>query len=227
MAAKYDFKNIALMWRLAKGCRRICIGTITPPKGDNPLNFEYNKEGVEEAKKQDPTFNGYPGIPLDKKDITAQQITEVFFGRLIDNSRKDSADFYNFWLVDKSRIGDRLYLLAQTQGLSFSDMFEFVPQYYCTHTCSFISDIAGLSKSKFDLGKLEIGAELSFAPEQENEYDKDAVSISYQGEKIGYIKKGHNTVFLRENPMEIRVTVWNLTNLPGFEKLYVRIDIKK
>ncbi len=226
MANKYDFSRISLMWRPGKGHRRIDVGSIIVSKDGNDLKFEYSAEGVVRAKKVDNNFCGYPGLPLDQESYSSLQISEVFFGRLINNSRSDADDFYDFWLVDKEKVNDKLYVLAQTQGLSLGDMFEFVPQYFSSHKHSFITDIAGLSVSEFDLSKLTIGDTLDYEKEPENHFDTNAVFVSFKGEKIGYIKKGHNTIFSRKNLSGIKLSVWRYTNVPEFEKLYVKIDIK-
>lgn len=226
MATKYDFTRIALMWRPKKGCRRICIGMLSVPRNGESLTFAYNDKGIEEAKAIDPNFIGYPGLPLATISLSSAQISEVFFGRLINNTRNDVSDFYDFWLVDKSKTDDPLYILAQTQGLSASDMFEFVPQYFQSHKPSFITDIAGISRYDFDLSLLSVGDILTFTQEKENKFDPNAVYVSFNGNKIGYIKKGHNTIFNRKNTKGIKVTVWSITNIPGYEKLYVRVDIK-
>ena len=83
-----------------------------------------------------------------------------------------------------------------------------------------------LSKSEFDLTKLKVGDNLDFTRETDNQFDRNAVFVSLNGEKIGYIKKGHNTIFNKKNLDGIKLTVWSVTSLTGFEKLYVRIDIK-
>lgn len=226
MATKYDFTRIALMWRPEKGHRRICIGILSVPKNGERLTFEYNDKGVAEAKAIDPNFEGYPGLPLTATNLSSSQISEVFFGRLINNTRNDVEDFYDFWLVDRSKTEDPLYILAQTQGLSASDMFEFIPQYFQSHKPSFITDIAGISKYNFDLTQLSVGDILTFTQEKNNTFDPNAVYLSFNGNKIGYIKKGHNTVFNRKNTKGIKVSVWSVTNVPGYEKLYARVDIK-
>lgn len=227
MALKYDFNRIALMWRPGKGQRRICVGYISIPKSGEGLRFEYDDDGIKLAKLADANFNGYPGLPLNcNNQFSSLQISEVFFGRLINNNRNDVNDFYDFWLVDKKRVNDSLYVLAQTQGLSLSDMFEFVPQYFGSHKPSFITDIAGLSNSEFDLSTLSIGDILDFTKEVENKFDSNAVYVSFKGKKIGYIKKGHNSIFNKKNTRGIKLSVWSFTDLPGFEKLYVRVDIK-
>ena len=227
MGKKYDFNRIALMWRLQRGRRRICIGWISVPQKGEGLQFQYFREGVLEAKKEDPNFDGYPGLPIDSNTFSSKQISEIFFGRLINNSRNDANDFYDFWLVDKDKRQDSLYVLAQTQGLSYADMFEFVPHYFKSRKNSFITDIAGLSQIDFDLSSLREGQSLEFTREPDNQFDNKAVYVSYNGKKIGYIKKGHNTVFDTNNSKGINLSIWNVNDLPGFEKLYVRVDIKR
>ena len=113
MALKYDFNRIALMWRPEKGQRRICVGYITIAKNSDDIRFEYLDSGMAEAKKVDSNFSGYPGLSIDdNKQFSSLQVSEVFFGRLINQSRNDADDFYDFWLVDKSRVEDSLYVLS-------------------------------------------------------------------------------------------------------------------
>ena len=42
--------NIHLIWRPGKGSRRISVGTIKKSASEG-IRFQYNQEGVEEAKK--------------------------------------------------------------------------------------------------------------------------------------------------------------------------------
>lgn len=221
----YDFNRIAVMWRPAKGHRRICIGTVQVPRNGVGLKFEYDSNGIAEAQKVDPDFSGLPGLPMSGTSFPSDILAEVIFGRLINNARNDVGEFYDFWLVDRNRSSDQLYILAQTQGFSFSDMFEFVPQYFTSHKHSFITDIAGLSRYGFDLTTLKRGDKIDFTLERDNKFDPNAVYVSKNGAKIGYIKKGHNTIFNRKNTKSIKLSVWNTTTIEGYEQLYLRVDI--
>lgn len=224
---KYNFSTIALMWRPSSGERRIHIGTISVDKRTEQISFCYNNDGVRKAKEISSNFQGYPGLPLNDITFSSELLKEVFFRRLIDINRNDANDFLDFWLVDKNRLTDPIYLLAQTQGLSFSDMFEFVPKYYVSHNSSFITDIAGLSKTNFDIANLSKGQILNFKKEPENIYDTGAVYVCYNGIKIGYIKQGHNSIFARKNPKNITLTIWEIVNFPNNKKLYIRVDIHR
>lgn len=225
--AKYEFNSITLMWRPGKGSRRITIGTLTKSKTTGELSFQYSVEGITEAKKIDGQFSGYPGLPIDSDHFESSLLEEVFFSRLINTDRNDAKQLLDFWLVDPSRYSDKYYLLAQTQGLSFSDTFEFVPRYFKSHKNSFITDVAGLSRIPFDLRTLQLGEKLQFTLEPENEYDPNAVYLSSNGQKIGYIKKGHNSVFNRTNLFKINVIVWSIVVIGEINKLYVKIDITR
>ncbi len=223
--AKYEFNSITLMWRPGKGSRRITIGTLTKSKTSGELGFQYSTEGINEARKIDKQFSGYPGLPIETDHFDSSLLEEVFFSRLINTERNDARQLLDFWLVDPSRYTDKYYLLAQTQGLSFSDTFEFVPRYFKSHKNSFITDVAGLSRIPFDITTLHIGEKLQFTLEPDNEYDSNAVYLSSNGKKIGYIKKGHNSVFNRSNIFKINVIVWSVVSIGEINKLYVKIDI--
>lgn len=225
--AKYEFNSITLMWRPGKGSRRIAIGSLSKDKVNGALKFEYSQNGIDEAKKVDSHFVGYPGLPIDSLNFESSLLEEIFFSRLINTERNDARQLLDFWLVDPLRYSDKYYLLAQTQGLSFSDTFEFVPRYFKSHKNSFITDIAGLSRIPYDLSKLHIGDKLQFVLEPENEYDPNAVYVSHNMEKIGYIKQGHNTVFNRTNLLRIKLTVWSIVSIGDINKLYVRVDIPR
>lgn len=215
------------MWRPGKGSRRIAIGSLSKNKTTGNLSFSYIEDGIAEAKSTDNLFNGYPGLPIEMTEYAPSLLEEVFFSRLINTERNDAKILLDFWLVDPSRYSDKYYLLAQTQGLSFADTFEFVPQFFRSHRNSFITDLAGLSKIPFDLSVLKIGDSLDFVREPENPYDPNAVYISHNKQKIGYIKKGHNVVFNRNNLSGIHVFVWSIVSIGDSRKLYVKVEIKR
>ena len=223
--AKYEFNSITLVWRPGKGRRRISIGTLTKSKKTGELNFQYIQKGEDEARKVDSQFSGYPGLPISSASFESSLLEEVFFSRLINTERNDAKQLLDFWLVDPARYSDKYYLLAQTQGLSFSDTFEFVPRYFKSHKNSFVTDVAGLSQIPFDLSILKVGEKLQFVLEPDNAYDSNAVYLSFNGQKIGYIKKGHNSVFNRTNLFKINVIVWKVVSVGDLNKLYVKIDI--
>lgn len=221
---KYPFKHISLMWRSSRGERRICIGNITV-LGNGAISFKYDMQGVEEAKKIKSDFSGYPGLALntlEHKD--SEYLKNLFSLRLINLERTDRKELLDFWLLDDEVAQDVIMLLAMTQGMSLADMFEFVPHFQRDNTAKrpFVTDLAALSVTKFDISSLHNGLKLQFEREPDNPYDKNAVKVLYNGQLIGYIKNGHNYVF-KGRKGGISLYVHKITTSPNFTKLYIKV----
>lgn len=222
---KYGFNKISVMWRPSPGSRRIHIGTITVPNSNKPISFKYRKPGVQKAIEIDKTFAGLPGLPIDEEGFSPEIIKAIIRSRLIDFERPDAKDFMDFWLIEPEKVNDPIYVVAQTQGITFNDMFEFVPQYLDGHNFPVISDVAGLSHYKIDLSKISVKDNLKVMPEPNNKYDSQAVALYWGNELVGYIKKGHSGMVFR-HPEKYQVTVWDKNDFPGLKKLYIKIDSK-
>ena len=221
---KYPFKYIMLMWRPRNGERRIKIGVISVSK-EGALAFSYDSVGVAKAKEQDATFDGYPGLPIvDVAYTDSDFLKSIFFRRLINLERADRDDLLSFWLLNDESASDGIMLLAFTQGMNMSDMFEFVPQFYSSHKTPFITDIAALSKTNFDLSQLSVGEILKFEPDVNNPVDKYAVKVLKGSSLVGYIKQGHNLVFAKKSSKSIRLSVHKIVNIPPYKKLYVKVS---
>ncbi|PXV62681.1 hypothetical protein CLV62_11870 [Dysgonomonas alginatilytica] len=213
---KNSFKKIYLSWRPSKGLSRLMVGEIIIHA--EVINFRYIKEELNKATKLG--FSGYPGLPIDKPEHLAS--LDLFIKRLINTDRSDAEFLLNFWEIDSNYKEDKLYLLAMTQGIMQTDNFEFLANFELKEGLTFVSDVAGLSHSKFDLTKVKIGSELTF--EKENHIkDKDAVKVLFKGELVGYIKKGHNQIFHEEGSLNIKIEVKHITNTKVFKELYVKI----
>jgi hypothetical protein len=212
------------MWRPRNGERRIKIGIISVSK-EGAFSFTYDSEGVAKAKAQDPNFNGYPGLPVNDGSYSDSNfLKSIFFRRLINLERADRDDLLSFWLLNDENASDGIMLLAFTQGMNMSDMFEFVPQFYSSHKIPFITDIAALSKTNFDLSLLKTGEKLKFVHDVNNPVDKFAIKVFKGTELIGYIKHGHNQVFAKKSSQNITLTVHKIVNIPPYKKLYVRVS---
>lgn len=221
---KYPFKYIMLMWRPRNGERRIKIGVISVSK-EGELTFAYDSEGVSKAKEQDSSFDGYPGLPIiDRSYSDSDFLKNIFFRRLINLERADRDDLLSFWLLSDESASDGIMLLAFTQGMNMSDMFEFVPQFYSSHKIPFITDIAALSKTNFDLSLLKHGESLKFVHDVNNPVDKYAIKVFRGNDLVGYIKQGHNQVFAKKSSRNILLTVHKIVNLPPYKKLYVKVS---
>lgn len=221
---KYPFKKISVMWRSSRGESRISIGHITV-LGNGSISFLYDKDGCDEARQKCPDFFGYPGIPFSESPITdSEYLKSLFALRLINLERDDRKELLDFWLLDDNLASDTIMLLAMTQGMSMSDMFEFVPSFQrdSKNKHAFITDIAGLTITKFDISTLKSGDRLQFEKQPDNIKDPYAIKVLYNGQSIGWIKRGHNYLF-KGRKCGIKLLVHKVINNAVFPKLYVKV----
>ncbi len=211
------FDKIYLSWRASKGMARIMVGELLIDGRE--VNFKYNKDNVNQAKRHG--FNGYPGLSLDK--LEHYSVLDLFSKRLINTERSDSDSLLDFWEIEPQYKNDKLYILAMTQGITSIDNFEFLANFELTDNLDFVTDIAGISYSNFNLSNLKRGDYLFFEKEAHKE-DKNAVKIlSNNQQLIGYVKKGHNLVFQHACSNELKIMVKHIINTGEEKQLFVRI----
>lgn len=195
--------NIYLTWRKGKGDRRIVIGVIRR-NSTQGVRFEYLQEGVKEAQKKG--FSKYEGFPDTSKKYT-KNVIQIFGQRLMQSDRNDIADFYKFWFIKDECKDDDYYMLAYTQGILPTDNYEFLADFNPVKGLEFVTEIAGLSKTKIAPNKIEKGDILRYEKEKPvNSYDKFAVKVFKDDLFLGYIKTIHNRVFYKlKHPLKIKV----------------------
>jgi hypothetical protein len=189
--------NIHLIWRPGKGSRRISVGTIKKSASEG-IRFQYNQDGVEEAKKLG--FVHYEGFPDTSKDkIYTENVIEIFGQRLMRSERPDLQDFYDFWNIDLSKKEDKYYMLAFTQGLLPTDNFEFLAHFNPVENLSFVTEITNLLESQIPSDKVAVGDVLRYELEPNNQYDNKAVKVFKEDLYIGHIKLIHCGAFHKTN----------------------------
>jgi hypothetical protein len=185
--------NIHLIWRPGKGSRRISVGTIKKSASEG-IRFQYNQDGVREAKKLG--FVHYEGFPDTSKDkIYTENVIEIFGQRLMRSDRPDLKDFYDFWNIDLSKREDKYYMLAFTQGLLPTDNFEFLAHFNPVENLSFVTEITNLLESQIPSDKVAVGDILRYELEPNNKYDNKAVKVFKEDLYLGRIKLIHCSVF--------------------------------
>lgn len=189
--------NIHLIWRQGKGSRRISVGTIKKSAVEG-IRFQYNQEGVEEAKKLG--FVHYEGFPdTSKNKIYTENVIEIFGQRLMRSERPDLQDFYDFWNIDQRKKEDKFYMLAFTQGLLPTDNFEFLANFNPIDSLSFVTEITNLTEAQIPSEKVLVGDVLRYEIEPNNLYDENAVKVFKKGLYLGHIKLIHCKVFHKTN----------------------------
>ena len=214
-----QFDTIHLIWRASKSKPRIKVGILYLTK-DNKVDFKYRNLKKEKSYKE---FKGYPG--LDIKITEHKDVLDLFSKRLIDTKRTDSKELLKFWGIDLNEKNNKVYILVMTQGLTSIDNFEFLAEFKVQKGLNFVTNIAALSHSKFDLNKLKEGDILNFK-KVNHEHDSHAVEVLIQDEHIGYIKQVHNKVFHQAGAENLIISVKKIINTPEDKELFVSVYYK-
>jgi len=212
--------NIHLIWRPGKGSRRISVGTIKKSTSEG-IRFQYNQEGVEEAKKLG--FVHYEGFP-DTDKVYTENVIEIFGQRLMRSERPDLKDFYDFWNINLSEKEDKYYMLAFTQGLLPTDSFEFLADFNPKKDLSFVTEITGLSDAKINSELITVGDILRYELEPENSFDKNAVKVFKDNLYLGHIKLIHSRVF-HKTQKQFKLTVQGVEKNGIIKRIFVKSSL--
>ncbi|MUP46551.1 hypothetical protein E0K83_12460 [Gramella sp. BOM4] len=212
--------NIYLIWRKGPGSRRIPVGVVKRNSLDG-TRFEYIPKGIEAAEKQG--FIPYTGFPDISRTYT-KNVLEILSQRIVKSERNDLSDFFKFWRIDPSKKTDQYYMLAHTQGILPTDNFEFLADFNPRKGLTFVTEIAGLTKSKIPSDQLSVGDILDYKLEPENPQDKFAVKLFKDGEYVGYVKLIHSRIFYRAKG-KIKVTVHHLEKNGVIKRAFLEVQL--
>ncbi|PKB16805.1 hypothetical protein [Flavobacterium sp. 5] len=213
--------NIHLIWRPGKGSRRISVGTIKKSATEG-IRFQYNQEGVAEAKKQG--FVHYEGFP-DTDKIYTENVIEIFGQRIIRTDRPDLKNFYDFWEIDKKKKENKYYMLAFTQGLLPTDSFEFLADFNPIDDLSFVTEITNLSEAQISSDKVSIGDVLRYELEPNNIYDNKAVKVFKSELYLGHIKLIHCKVF-HKTQKQFKLVVQGIEKNGVLKRVFVKATLE-
>lgn len=215
--------NIKLIWRPGKGSRRIPIGTIRKNVSEG-VRFQYDKKGVEEAKKLG--FVHYEGFPdTNPEKIYDENVIDIFGQRLIRSERADLKEFYEFWNIDIKKRNHKFYMLGFTQGLLPTDNFEFLADFNPVDNLSFVTEITNLTEANISSDKLSIGDILRYELEPENIYDKKAVKVFKNDFYLGHIKLIHCRVF-HKTYKKFELVVQGIEKNGVLKRVFVKASLK-
>lgn len=194
--------QIYLVWREGSGGRRHIVGSIKRNATEG-VRFKYIAKNLQAAKNDG--FVSYDSFPNLEK-VYEDNVLDIFGQRIMRSDRGDLHQFYDFWNIDRTKVEDKFYMLAYTQGLLPTDNYEFLADFNPIKGLNFVTEIGGLTYSQVPSDALAIGDELIYEFEPTNEYDSNAVKVLKGDLKLGYIKIVHNKVFVKaRNPIKLKV----------------------
>jgi len=212
--------NIYVVWRKGQGSRRIPVGIIKSNASEG-MRFKYIQKNL--AKAVEEGFLPFTGFPETDKEYT-NNVLDILSQRLVKSERNDLTNFYDFWKVDLEKRFDHLYMLIQTQGLLPIDNFEFLADFNPTKGLNFISEIAGLTKTKVLSDKISIGDKLNYQLDRTNKFDKYAVKLFKEDLFLGYVKLIHSKLFYKSK-RKIKIKVHHIEKNGTLKRVFIDISI--
>ena len=179
--------RLLLTWQEAESRRHFHVGTLQRDQ-DGEVSFSYTNGDEQFSEAVLCGFTGFPAFRGEGKVFT-NQVTETFLKRLPPRSRPDFDKFLrNHCFSGDASVSD-FALLGYTGAKLPSDRFalllpigDFRPPF------EFVTEISGF-RHWACLDDIQIGNEVDFVPEPENEFDNNALAIYRDDKKIGYVNR--------------------------------------
>jgi hypothetical protein len=216
----YKFGHLYLSWRKGSGYPRHIIGVIKIKKSG--VTFSYIEHNVEEANKDG--FTTYTEFP-DIHKTYSENVVDIFSQRLIKTDRGDIGNFLSFWGIPVAKADDKIYLMAHTQAWVPTDNFEILAEFNPETDLCFVTDLAGLSRTKIANDKVDIGDILTLK-RRPIPQDKYAIEVYKGNLLLGFIKKIHNRVFYKKGSDNLTVKVTAVERNGIMKRIFVKVTSK-
>ena len=196
-------KKVLVVWKAPDNAlqqqtagHRFIVGEINND-GKKTWLMYYNNEDTKIAETLG--FTGLTAYPYEPEKAFSGNVVDVLSTRLPPASRTDYDNYLLSYRISPQAEGiSALSLLAYTTGKLAGDGFTFLHSFENTKPAfDFTFEIAGFRHhglKEFPQISLLQEKEVSFAYEPSNPYDSDAIAITYQGKKLGYVPKGFTRV---------------------------------
>lgn len=218
-----------LIWQspLGAGLSRRRLPIAVMRDGDNGVSFEYLRDTPEFEKAIGEGFQGYTGIPLDRKDTS--DAINTLGRRLLMPNRPDYAEYLaRFGLRIEHKLST-LSLLAYTGAKLTSDSFSVSETFEgFDRSFQYIFDVAGRRHAEKFTPSPEEGDSVIFRADLDNKHDQHAVElVNTDGDRFGYVNRGQAKAvrqWLSEG--EITGKVFRVNGRTDYPRLFVFADIQ-
>lgn len=195
-------------------------------EGNGMVAFNYLFNTPEFITAQSEGFTGYLGIPLDRADTS--DAIQTLGRRLLNSDRSDYADYLSRFGLSPNQNLSTLSLLAYTGARLTSDSFSVADTFEgFDRPFQYIFDVAGRRHSIDESPNLEVGDNVEFRADIENEFDEDAVEIVGPHEKrIGYVNACQTKAVRRwlKNG-SINAQVFRINGRPSYPRTFIFAQI--
>jgi hypothetical protein len=160
------------------------------------LEFESLNEGRTYDELLTLDYHGYPAFNL-RREVHSQGVLMALMRRLPPRTRPDFQEYKRHFRLSADLDLSDFALLGQTEAKLPSDGFSIVdPLDAETDWCDLMLEIAGF-RYYVPEEPLEVGHQVEFEAEPDNQWDPNAVQVCAGVRRIGYINRLQAVTFLK------------------------------
>jgi hypothetical protein len=205
--------------------RRAVAEIVRGLGGGDEASFRYLRGTPDFEDAISKGFTGYPAFRLDRDDF--QGVMAALMRRLPPRSRPDFEIYRDALRISRSASISDFGLLAASEAKLPSDGFSVVDPFDDLRApAQVLLEIAGYRHNNPDLTPADIGSEVEFLPEPENEHDSNAVRITLRGKKLGYVNKLQAPQLKRAlRNYSVRAVIERLNGQQDRPRAFIFVDI--
>lgn len=223
-------KRLWLAWQSPDGqgrdrSRRV-VAEIVRENSDDVI-FRYLKNNADFEEARNSGFKGFPAFDISTSEHRTG-VLDAFVRRLPPRKREDFRDYLVTHRLSREFSGSDMALLGYTGAKLPGDGFEIVPDLTNAHPpFEVLLEVAGFRYQGISVKDLAVGAEVQFFPEPENSIDSQAIVITYNELRIGYVSKPYLSA-MREwlQNYHVEATIERLNGKPERPLVYLLVTVR-
>lgn len=215
--------ELIVAWQDPDSRRYHAVGVLSRANDDS-YRFRY-LDGVIDI----PRFRPFLGFSDLQRDYVSRHLFPLFAERVLDQARPDRVSLYE--ALDLVATAGPMEFLARSGGRRAGDTIQLLPTPTVTdgHTsCVFLVHGVRYVEGAVDaIDRLHPGQELMLRPEPDNPIDHDAVLVTHDGTRLGWVPNpllGYVRAVMSTGDARLTVVRANPRRLGHHMRLLVRLD---
>ncbi len=225
-----EFDQLKLVWQSENDPNHSRYVVAVLLRQSNDVQLKYLEKTPDFKKALELGFTGYPAFSLER-EIHASGVLEAFQRRLPPRTRSDFDKYLEmFRLPQGAEISD-FALLGYSGAKLPGDEFSLIPSFEdVEQECELLMEVAGFRhETQVPIDKIQLNSIVNFEREDTNQYDKNAVKILLNGNKIGYVTRSLLSQFNRwlDEGRIIGAKIERKNGQPEKPIIYVFVELKE
>jgi hypothetical protein len=220
-------QRLYLVWQGPEGGDRMRRLVAELRRTNHAIELHYLTQSEDFRKARESGFEGYPAFPKTDR-VYKEGVIETFMLRLPPRERPDFNKYLESLRISPSvRISD-FALLGYSGAKLPSDGFSIVhPFDDVDEPCEILTEVAGFRYySGMDM-QLAAGMNATLQPEPNNPFDPQAIMVTINGKKVGFIGRGVLAAFHRwmNSGCEITAVIEKMNGRPERPSIMLFVSI--